>query len=472
MSKTYSTFDEGPDLVWRTRSAALTRGAVFVATGVASALVSPLDATAQMSAAPAAITGYAALAAHDTTDRIDPVAELHARLASGEAELPRDPMFGYLPAVLEALDIPLSSQSLVFSRTSLQVDVIAPWAPRAIYFNDDVYVGYTVDGLVLELASVDPDGGTVFYTVDQFDQDGALPRRDDRTCKGCHSTGMTSGVSGVLVRSFLTDRMGNTILPIEERPVDDRTPMSRRFGGWYVTGSHSLPHAGNTRAPELVHEIDQPFRYLDDFDVAAGGNVQSLEGRFDPSFYMTEGSDIVAIMVLAHQTRIHNLITVAAEAADEALEEQRYRALSAGGDTGSEDLTEATASRIDFAVRALVRAMLFYRAEPIGQVEGTGNFVADFEARGPRDAQGRSLRDFSLDDRLFEYPLSFLVYSDAWDALAPIVKERAWAYLYEVLTGDDDPDFPLLDAERRGQILSILEATKPDFATFLAERVH
>lgn len=403
---------------------------------------------------------------HGSDDALDPVARLLPLLESGEVTLERDELFGYLPAVLEALDVPVSSQSLVFSRTSLQVDMIAPWAPRAIYFNDDIYVGYTVDGLVLELAAVDPDGGSVFYTLDQYEDEEVALRRDDLTCKGCHATGITGGVPGVMMRSFLTDRMGNTVTPIEERPVDDRTPMAKRFGGWYVTGFHSLPHAGNTRADELTHEIDQPYQYLESFDVTAGGNRPSLEGSFDPSFYLTEGSDIVALMVLAHQTRVHNLITIAAEAATDALREEELLRLTRGPDSATE-LSETTLNRIDYAVQALVRAMLFYRAEDIGQVEGTGSFAADFEARGPEDSSGRSLRDFSLDGRLFEHPMSFLIYSEAWDALPDLVKHTGYRQIHAILTGDDDPDFPLLDQATRDGVLEILLETKPDFAAFV-----
>lgn len=405
-------------------------------------------------------------AQHEAVDRLDPVARLLPAIEAGEVRLERDELFGYLPAVLEALDIPVSSQSLVFSRTSLQVDMIAPWAPRAIYFNDDIYVGYTVDGLVLEIASVDPDGGSVFYTLDQYEEEEIALRKDELTCKGCHATGITGGVSGVMMRSFLTDRMGNTVAPVEERPVDDRTPMERRFGGWYVTGSHSLPHAGNTRAEELTHEIDQPSDYLEAFDLTRGGNRETLEGSFDDSFYLTQGSDIVALMVLAHQTRVHNLITLAAEAAEEAERDQELLRLTRGGDAPEGELPEATRARIDFAAQSLVRGMLFYRAAPIGRVEGTSTFAADFSSRGPFDEAGRSLRDFSLDERLFEYPLSFLIYSDAWDALPLIVKEAAYGQMLTLLTGEDDPDYPLLDARTRTDILQILRATKPDFAAF------
>lgn len=406
-------------------------------------------------------------AQHAEVDALDPVAELLPSIEAGELTLERDEVFGYLPAVLELLEIPVSSQSLVFSRTSLQVDVIAPWAPRAIYFNDDIYVGYTVDGLVLEIAAVDPDGGSVFYTLDQYEEDELALRRDDLTCKGCHATGITGGVSGVMMRSYLTDRMGNTITPIEERPVDDRTPMERRFGGWYVTGSHTLPHAGNTRAEKLTHEVDQPTAFLDDFDVTRGGNRVTLDGSFDESFYLTRGSDIVALLVLAHQTRVHNLITLAAQAAEEAMREEELLRLTRGTEASESGLSESTRARIDYAAEALVRAMLFYRAEPIGRVDGTSTFAEEFTARGPTDDSGRSLRDFSLDGRLFQYPLSFLIYSEAWDALPAVVKDSGYARILEILQGEDDPDFPLLDAATRRDILEILVATKHDFADFV-----
>src|SRR5690349_20469904 len=97
----------------------------------------------------------------------DRVAQLLEAIKSGKQELKHDEQFGYLPAVLEALDVPRSSQMLVFSNTSLQRQRIAPRTPRAIYFSDDVYVGYCHEGDVLEISAVDPQLGANFYTIDQ-----------------------------------------------------------------------------------------------------------------------------------------------------------------------------------------------------------------------------------------------------------------------------------------------------------------
>ena len=74
---------------------------------------------------------------------------------------------GYLPALSKELNVPQSSQVLVFSKTSFQRERITPKTPRALYFNDDVYVGFCLRGDVLEVSAVDPKLGTAFYTLDQ-----------------------------------------------------------------------------------------------------------------------------------------------------------------------------------------------------------------------------------------------------------------------------------------------------------------
>lgn len=394
-------------------------------------------------------------------DRPDPVARLRERMAAGEVTLERDPDFAFLPSVLEALGVPVESQLLVFSKTSLQIADIAPWAPRALYFNDDVYVGYTVDGLVLEIASVDPDGGAEFYTVEQGASIAEL-RQDDLTCHGCHAAGPTRGVPGLFMRSFLTDEQGNTIGEHLGPPTDDRTPMDVRYGGWYVTGHHSLSHAGNVRAPVRVNELDDPYTYAEEFDMSVGGNRLVLDD-FEPSFYPGVGSDIVALMVLGHQARVHTVISHAAARAEEARRELALASLAAQRTGEVPSLSPSTEESLDRAVEDLVRSMLFYRAAPIGVVQGAPAFEESFEAHGPWDAQGRSLRDFSLDGQLFRHPLSFLIYSEGWDALPDAVLDRAYARMHDILTGPDDDDFPLLDATARATLLEILVDTKPEY---------
>jgi len=109
--------------------------------------------------------------------------------------------------------------------------------------------------------------------------------------------------------------------------------------------------------------------------------------------------------------------------------------------------------------------MLFAREAPLnGPVQGTSTFAEEFAARGPFDDGGRTLRAFDLDQRLFRYPLSFLVYSESFDALPDIVKDGFYTRLEAVLRGEDtSEDFVHLSAADRTAIREILEQTKPEY---------
>lgn len=403
-------------------------------------------------------------------ERIDPVESLQALIESGEVSLAYDPVTGYLPAVLAALDIPISSQALVFSRTSLQTLDIAPWAPRAVYFNDDVYVGLVQDSPILEIASIDPDDGAVFYTLAQNEGEGPRFNREGTLCLQCHESPVTERVPGVLVRSTLTDRMGSMVTVLHEGPLTDRTPMDQRFAGWYVTGTQEgVGHAGNVWAPETHDEIDSPGRYVEDFDFQAGNDLTRVDDRFDTSVYLSPHSDIVALLVLTHQTRVHNLITRTATTAAQALREQETIIRSRGTQPPESGMFPMVENMIDGAVSDLVREMMFSGEAPFGgRVRGTSGFAEEFTARGPRDTRGRSLRDLNLEERLFEYPLSFLVYTEAFDALPAPVKVRVYRRIDAILDGKDDSGaFDHVTPDLARTTREILAATKPEFVEML-----
>ena len=230
----------------------------------------------------------------------DAVARLQQRLESGEATLGFDGRFGYLPAVLKALEVPVSSQVLVFSKTSFQAVRIFPRMPRAIYHNDAVSVGWVRGGDVVEVASLDPKLGVVFYTLDQARR--SQPRFQLRTteCISCHAGPATLGAPGLLVRSVHPDRSGTP----QRAPsfiTDHRSPIEERWGGWYVSGESGAPrHLGN-----VIFEADQnPSPLLDEL----GGLTPSLEPYISSVAYLRSSSDIVSLMVLEHQTRMTNLI--------------------------------------------------------------------------------------------------------------------------------------------------------------------
>jgi hypothetical protein len=378
----------------------------------------------------------------------DPVARLQEKLNSGKVKLAFDPRWGYLPAVLEQLNIPRSSQSLVFSKTSLQVLLISPKSPRALYFNDDVYIGGVLGSPLMEVASVDPKLGTVFYTLSQKEEGPPQFQREYFACLLCHDSTTTQGVPGLTMLSVLPDPDGKALSGIPTVLVNDRTPFNERFGGWYVTGNHGEQrHRGNLTATSRIDLIRDHQAFVRRLDLTPGANVTSLRKEFDTSLYLTPNSDIVALMVLGHQTRVHNLITKA-----------NYDVRTA--------LDEDAKGRVKAAVEPLVRAMLFvWEAELSAPVSGNTSFAADFVKRGARDKKGRSLRDFDLTKRLFRYPLSYLIYSEAFDALPAPARQQFYSRLREVLSGaDKDKDFAHLSLADRQAISEILTDTKPDFA--------
>jgi hypothetical protein len=399
-----------------------------------------------VAAATVLVATLATARARGQSDAVDPIVRLEARLAAGTVTVAARGEHGYLEGLLEALDIPVTSQGLVFSRTSLQTDRIGPWAPRALYFNDDVYIGAVQDSPFLEIASIDPREGTRFYTVKQDAGNRPTFVRETTTCLMCHeSKAVTGGVPGIIVRSVLTDRLGYMIGSWQEGSITDRTPFDQRFGGYYVTGSHGTPaHAGNTMAPMLAHEVPARDEYMKTFARTAGGGVTDLAARFDVRRYLRGDSDVVALLVLTHQARVHNTII------------QTHRATAA---------TELRPGQVEGAVERLLRDMLFvYEAPLSGPIRGTTDYARTFAARGPADAKGRSLRDLDLTTRLFRYPLSFLVYSAAFDALPAAARDRFYARLEAVLSGADaSAAFSHLSAADRAAIREILEATKPDF---------
>ena len=421
----------------------------------------------------------------------DPVARLQQALERGEAKLERNEANGYLSSLLEQLKIPASSQTLVFTKTSFQRDRITPANPRALYFDDDTYVGWVPGGDVLELASTDPELGTVFYTLDQRKPEARIeaggPKeqspqlvRQNASCLQCHGSSMTRDVPGLLLRSVYSDASGQPVLSAGTFLTTQESPFAQRWGGWYVTGSHGRQrHMGNVfvggaGASGVANSglagsggggsdgrasSDSP----DLIDADAGANVTDLSGKFDVSAYPRPGSDVVALMVLAHQAQMHNLLTRANYQTRLALRDEAAMNESLGRSGGGHSQT--TLSRVKDAGEPLVRYMLFCDEAPLGKVEGSGEFDRDFEARGPRDRQGRSLRELDLKRRMFKYPLSYLIYSEQFDALPGPVKDYVYRRLWDVLNGrgdggGDGADFSHLSGATGAAIIEILRDTK------------
>lgn len=366
-----------------------------------------------------------------------------------------DPQTGYLPALLEALDIPPRSQVLVFSKTSLQRSCISPATPRALYFNDDVYVGYCHDGDVLEISVADENLGTVFYTVHQRPDRPLKVLRQTDTCLSCHASSQTQQIPGHIVRSVFSRSDGFPLLAEGTFRIDHTSPFENRWGGWYVTGTHGdQRHLGNLTFDD--REVPRPVTDRD------GLNVTSLADRFDTSRYLTPHSDIVALMILEHQTKAHNLITRANFQTRQALYYEQTLNEQLGEPQSHR--WESTTRRLQSAVEPLIEYLLMQGEAPLtGPVRGTSGFATEFAARGPRDPLGRSLRDLDLETRLFRYPCSYLIYSDAFRALPDEARIRCWQRLETILWATDEQDgFEHLQEEDRVAIREILMATHPD----------
>lgn len=375
----------------------------------------------------------------------DPIAQLQARLDAKELKLKFDDEFGWLPALLEVLKVPKSSQTLVFSKTSLQRREITPQNPRALYFNDDVYLGYIPGAALMEVSAADPKLGGVFYSIEQMPaRRPKFTREGD--CLRCHAGPRTMGVPGHVVRSIATDETGEMDPQSEFTTIDHCSPLEERWAGWYVTGQHgSQAHRGNlVGAKAFALFAEEPLHR---------GNLLDLGEFFDQRKFIERGSDIVALMVLTHQVKMHNYIT------------------RLSYETQSMVATYGHIRYLKNQVNAFLRHLLFTEEAALTEpISGNPAYTQAFTAMGPRDSQGRSLRDFDLQTRIFKYPCSFLIYSPAFDQLPPVMRDHLLQRLWEILQGTDTtPDFAKIPAEQRQAILEILRATKPGLPDYWRE---
>jgi len=380
--------------------------------------------------------------------RYNEIERLQDRLDRGEVKLEFRGQRGYLDSILKLLNIDPSSQVLVYSKTSLQVDHINAATPRAIYFNDDTYVAWVQNSETVELSVMDDKLGPVFYILRNAPGGPTSFDRQSSRCLTCHDRFAMAGggVPQFLLDSAVVDTDGIVIGDTAPVETDDKTPLTQRWGGWYVTGvPDGLKHLGNM---QIRRGASAPQR--------SGGTLRNLNGLLDTAPYVRSSSDVVALLVLEHQLLIKNLIT-----------RLNYKARTWVADQAYAAVPEQTQKRIRGMVEQLVRAMLFTDAVTYpSPLAGTSGYDKWFASQGPHDANGRSLREFDLHTRLFKYPLSYVIYSDAFNALPSYVKSQVYQRLHEILSGEDhSPAYSRLTADQRKSILEILTATKADFAS-------
>ena len=392
---------------------------------------------------------------YSTDTPTDQVVQLQHRIDNGEVEFQFDPVNGYLSSLLGHLEIPITSQILVFSKTSFQTDFVSPQTPRSIYFNDNTYIAWLQGAPALEISAVDSKLGPVFYTLSQKRLEKPRFQRENYLCLRCHdSYSLTGGgVPRYIMGSGFTVASGQLASHEGWNITTYRSPLHERWGGWYVTGTHGKQlHMGNL----IVENPADTIR----LDLSVGANLTDLSKLIDTAPYLSNHSDIVALMVIEHQIYVQNLITRVNYDTRTTLYKEKLQNRELGLD--SDHLSDTTLARLEEITEPLVRAMLFVDESPLSaRVVGTSGFTEKFANQGPQDQQGRSLRQLNLTKRLFQYRCSYLIYSQAFQALPELTKRYFYKRLAEVLDGrDQSKAFDHLSPAERQAIREILDETK------------
>lgn len=380
------------------------------------------------------------LGSYRATAALNEVEQLNQRVQAGEKVPEYSEAHGYLPFLLRELKIPASSQILVASKTSPNKHHISPTNPRALYFGDTASLAYVPGAELIELLIADSKLGTAFYTLEQKHVARPTLRRDDR-CLECHATSKTLNAPGWLVRSFVTQGDGEVDV-LSGMLVTHRTPIQERWGGYFVTGApKELVHRGNAFGLDSSLKRTLP---------SEGGNSNAdLAKCIQVRRYPAGTSDVRALLVFDHQVHMLNLMGRLRIDAQTIREDEEF-------------------NRAHAASEAVLRYLLFVGEAPLqaGLRERT-EFARWFEAAGPADPLGRSLRQFDLEKRLFKYRCSYLIHSDAFAALPARARKHLYRRLWQVLTGEDASlewkDFSRVERDAIREILAQTQKDLPEY---------
>lgn len=369
----------------------------------------------------------------------DPFARLRVELDAGRTTLDRSSDLSFLKDLLRHLGVPASSQMLVFSTTSLQLRYISPSNPRALYFGDDLYVGYIPGGRI-EIAAIDPDLGAVFYIFDLPHDTNPLQVERSRRCMNCHADENTGHVPGLVVKSVAAGSSGGSLDAFRREQTGHGIPLAERFGGWHVTGQGTLTnHWGNALG-----------RFMDDVLVKIP-NPPGSQFSFDK--YLVHTSDLAAQLLHEHQVGFVNRAV-----------EATYRGRVLQG-TPEAQWTAEERAELDRQVRLLVRYLLFADEVPLpkGGLDPDPTFRADFQSTR-RAVDGVSLKDLDLKTRLLRHRCSYMIYSAAFRGLPSLIREPLLHRLRAALdTARPDPEFAYLPVAEKEVIAKILRATVPGY---------
>lgn len=372
---------------------------------------------------------------HEPKDRF---AALRQQVEAGRVTLDTTDDKAFLASILKALDVPESSQLLVFSASSLQSEIINPRNPRALYFNEDTYIGWVPGGKV-EIISMDPELGAMFYIFEKLRPGGGVPpiTRSEK-CFNCHAGSATRRVPGLIAESLLPMASGASLETYRHDEQGHHIPLGDRFGGWHLTGGHHLrEHHANLMGTSV------PGRGIEKQKVEPGQ-------MSDLGLHLRPTSDILPHLVHEHQLGFENRVFHAAYLMRQWLAEGRG-SLPMRVKPEFEELAEELARYILFVDEAKL---------PERGIEGDADFVRDFQRNRREAAGGLALKDFDLKTRLFKHRCSYMLYTDSWQKLPAVLKERVYFRMAEGLR-EQNPTYRHLEPAEKLAIRAILKQTLP-----------
>ena len=386
-------------------------------------------------------------------DAKDPVTLLMKRVQRGEVLIKEPNGKPLVERLLRELEMNKDTQVLVFSRTSLQRREVSYSNPRALYFNESVYLGWMPNGRI-EIASFDPELGPIFYFQRELDDTSSPLLARTRSCLGCHAGDATNFLPGSLGRSVYPDKSGRSLRSIDDyRRSGHHIPLHDRYGGWFVSGNHgTMRHMGNAIATREQGEVT--------IDREQFANLEKLDRFFHTEAYPAPGSDIAALLVFDHQVTMHHRLVEAAYRARQSLFDSKLNP----EETNVNKLNEGRSINEFLEGRDKVVDYLLFRDEtPIPKVSCDPGFRRAFTANRIADSRKRSLKDLRLDGRIFENRCSYMIYSPTFDQFPPMLKGAIYARIHEILTAPQPVEgFDYLEKDEKRRILEILHETKDD----------
>lgn len=356
-------------------------------------------------------------------------------LNSGKIALDRSGELPFLRSLLEHFDIPVESQLQVFSTTSLQLRFISPRNPRAIYFNEDISIGFIPGGRI-EVISLDPQAGAIFHIFDIPRGNGPINFERSNRCMNCHGGTETRDIPGLLLKSSLPGPTGGTLRSFRDERHGHDIPFEERFAGWHVTGKHGIKnHQGNMIGKMWKGEFSS--------ETFLPGDKSDLDK------YPVPTSDILPHLLFEHQAGFTNRVL-----------EATYLARFFDHENGG-NLTPEQGEQLDELADGIARYTLFADEAPLprGGIEGQPVYIEAFRENRRESSNGTSLKDFDLKTRLFRYRCSYMVYSPLFKEMPEAVRTRVIQRLTEALSDDPPGEFQYLPPSERREIRKILSET-------------